>query len=187
MTFTRSGRLFTSRSILDPTPLALIAVVGAWVSLDPKPGIDGAASAIGERLDAAPIWTGACEASLPMWADRTPLQVEQTLATARRKNREIRLQLEHTDTSHADLLAPGPLLSRLIGPALRLPFDRVSGVTVIRSQVVPSFTALWHRDGRIAAAKARVNQTVLEISNNALRLVAIGFKSGMTVTTGVHP
>jgi multidrug efflux system outer membrane protein len=38
--------------------------------------------------------------------------------------------------------------------------------------VVQSFTALWLRDGKVKAADARLNQTVLDVSDKALRLVA---------------
>ncbi len=91
---------------------------------------------------------------------------------ALRNNREIRSQVERIAASRADLVQAGLLPNPVLGLTLRFPFDPASGATFIGAQVVQSFTALWLREGKIEAADARLNQTVLETSDNALRLVA---------------
>lgn len=152
--------------------LALLAVVGGCASLDPKPDIDRAASTIGERSGVTPTWTEPWEPSLTSWDGRSPLKVEQALAMALRNNREIRSQVEQISASRADLVQAGLLPNPVLGLTLRFPFDPVSGGTFIGAQVVQSFTALWLRSDKIKAADARLNQTVLDISDKALRLVA---------------
>jgi cobalt-zinc-cadmium efflux system outer membrane protein len=91
---------------------------------------------------------------------------------ALRNNREIRSQVEQIAASRADLVQAGLLPNPVVGLTLRFPFDPVSGGTFIGAQVVQSFTALWLRDGKVKAADARLNQSVLDVSDKALRLVA---------------
>ena len=160
------------RRKLAPSTLALLAVVSGCTSLDPKPDIDRAAATVAERAGIAPAWTEPWEASLTAWDGRAPLKIEQALAMALRNNREIRAEVEQIAASRADLVQAGLLPNPVLGLALRFPFDPVSGGTFIGAQVVQSFTALWLRGGRIKAADARLNQTVLDISDKALRLVA---------------
>jgi len=153
--------------------LALIALgLGGCASLDPKPDIDRAASTVGDRSGVTPEWTQPWESSLSAWDGRAPLKVEQAVAMALRNNREIRSQVEQIAASRADLVQAGLLPNPVLGLTLRFPFDPVSGGTFIGAQVVQSFTALWLRDGKVKAADARLNQTVLDISDKALRLVA---------------
>ena len=162
----------SARRTLTPAVLTLLAVVGGCASLDPKPDINRAASTVGERSSVTPVWTEPWEASLTAWDGRTPLKVEQAVAMALRNNREIRSEVEQIAASRADLVQAGLLPNPVIGLTLRFPFDPVSGGSFIGAQVVQSFTALWLRDGKIKAADARLNQTVLDISDKALRLVA---------------
>ncbi len=165
---------FTSRRTraLVPAVLMLLAVVGGCASLDPKPDINRAASTVAERSGVTPVWTEPWESSLSAWDGRSPLKVEQAVAMALRNNREIRGQVESIAASRADLVQAGLLPNPVVGLTLRFPFDPVSGGSFIGAQVVQSFTALWLRDGKIKAADARLNQTVLDISDKALRLVA---------------
>ena len=152
--------------------LALVTLTGGCASLDPKPDINRAASTVGERSGETPVWTEPWEASLTSWDGRSPLKIEQALAMALRNNREIRAEVEQIAVSRADLVQAGLLPNPVVGLTLRFPFDPVSGGSFIGAQVVQSFTALWLRDGKIKAADARLNQTVLDISDKALRLVA---------------
>lgn len=157
---------------LAPVVLALLAVVGGCASLDPKPDINRAASTVGERSGVTPVWAEPWEASLTSWDGRSPLKVEQAVVMALRNNREIRAEVEQIAASRADLVQAGLLPNPVLGLTLRFPFDPVSGGSFVGAQVVQSFTALWLRDGKIKAADARLNQTVLDISDKALRLVA---------------
>lgn len=152
--------------------LALALITGGCASLDPKPDINRAASTVAERSGMTPVWTEPWEASLTSWDGRSPLMLEQAVAMALRNNREIRAEVEQIAASRADLVQAGLLPNPVLGLTLRFPFDPVSGGTLIGAQVVQSFTALWLRDGKIKAADARLNQTVLDISDKALRLVA---------------
>lgn len=164
------------RSLINHSPatlaLALALVAGGCASLDPKPDINRAASTVAERSGVTPTWTEPWEASLTSWDGRAPLKVEQALAMALRNNREIRSEVEQIAASRADLVQAGLLPNPVVGLTLRFPFDPVSGGSFIGAQVVQSFTALWLRDGKIKSADARLNQTVLDISDKALRLVA---------------
>lgn len=172
MTVQIPRRLFHPRRRLAAATLMLLAVVGGCASVDPKPDIDRAAMTVGERSGMTPTWTEPWEASLTSWDGRAPLKVEQALAMALRNNREIRSQVEQIAASRADLVQAGLLPNPVVGLTLRFPFDPVSGGSFIGAQVVQSFTALWLRGGKIKAADARLNQTVLDISDKALRLVA---------------
>ena len=106
------------------------------------------------------------------WDGRSPLTREAALVMALRNNREIRSQVEQIAASRADLVQAGLLPNPVLGLTLRFPVDPVSGGTFIGAQVVQSFTALWLRDGKVKAADARLNQTVLDVSDKALRLSA---------------
>lgn len=152
--------------------LALVAIAGGCASLDPSPDIGRAVSTVTERSGARVNWTEAWESSLTAWDGRTPLAADLALAMALRNNRAIRSQVELIAGSRADLVQAGLLPNPIVGLTLRFPFDPVSGGTFIGAQVVQSFTALWLRDGKIKAADARLNQTVLDVSDQALRLVA---------------
>ena len=165
-------RSFRPRRMLVPAMFSLIAVAGGCVSLDPKPDINRAASTVGERSGVTPTWNDPWEVSLNTWDGRSPLKVEQALAMALRNNREIRSQVEQIAVSRADLVQAGLLPNPVVGLTLRFPFDPVSGGSFVGAQVVQSFTALWLRGGKIRAADARLNQTVLDISDKALLLVA---------------
>lgn len=165
-------RSFHPRRPLPPVALAFLAIMGGCASLDPKPDMGRAASTVGERSGVTPVWTEPWEASLTLWDGRSALKVEQALAMALRNNREIRAEVERIAASRADLVQAGLLPNPVVGLTLRFPFDPVSGGSFVGAQVVQSFTALWLRDGKIKAADARLNQTVLDISDKALRLVA---------------
>jgi cobalt-zinc-cadmium efflux system outer membrane protein len=155
-----------------PAAITLLAVAGGCASLDPKPDIDRAASTVSERSGVTPMWTEPWDATFMTWDGRSPLKVEQALAMALRNNREIRSQVEQIAASRADLVQAGLLPNPVLDLTLRFPFDPVSGGSFVGAQVIQSFTALWLRDGKIKAADARLNQTVLDVSDRALRLVA---------------
>jgi len=175
-TASRTARLIRP---LAPVACLLVVLAGGCASLDPKPDIDRAASTVGSRSGVTPTWTEPWELSLPTsqtsgatWDGHSPLKVSQAVAMALRNNREIRAQVEQIAASRADLVQAGLLPNPVVGMTLRFPFDPVSGGSFIGAQVVQSFTALWLRNGKIRAADARLNQTVLDISDKALRLVA---------------
>lgn len=172
MMFLPPRRSIPEHRTLAPAALVLLSVVSGCASLDPKPDINRGTSIVAERSGVTPTWTEPWEASLTSWDGRTPLKVQQALAMALRNNREIRSQVEQIAASRADLVQAGLLPNPVLGLTLRFPFDPVSGGTFVGAQVVQSFTALWLRDGKLKAADARLNQTVLDISDKALRLVA---------------
>jgi cobalt-zinc-cadmium efflux system outer membrane protein len=167
---TRHRFLFSCTPMTLAFALALIA--GGCASLDPTPHIGRAASTIGDSSGVTPDWTQPWETALTTWDGRLPLTREAALVMALRNNREIRSQVEQIAASRADLVQAGLLPNPVLGLTLRFPVDPVSGGTFIGAQVVQSFTALWLRDGKVKAADARLNQTVLDVSDKALRLVA---------------
>lgn len=150
----------------------IIVLAGGCASLDPTPDIRRASATVGERSGVAANWSEPWEATLTSWDGRSPLSVESAVAMALRNNREVRSQVEQIAASRADLVQAGLLPNPIVGLTLRFPFDPVSGGTFVGAQVVQSFTALWLRDGKVKAADARLNQTVLDVSDKALRLVA---------------
>jgi cobalt-zinc-cadmium efflux system outer membrane protein len=173
--------------------LTMLAAIGGCASFDPKPDINRAASTVGERSGVTPEWTQPWEAALNSsglagagWDGRSPLRVEQAVAMALRNNREIRAEVEQIAASRADLVQAGLLPNPVLGLTLRFPFDPVSGGSFVGAQVVQSFTALWLRDGKIKAADARLNQTVLDISDKALRLVAEVKSTHARIAFGQH-
>lgn len=157
---------------LSAGTLVIVALAGGCASLDPKADIDRAAHTVTDRSGVAPGWDGPWEASLNTWDGRSPLKAELALAMALKNNRDIRSDVELIAASRADLVQAGLLPNPVLGLTLRFPFDPVNGGTFVGAQVVQSFTALWLRDGKIKAADARLNQTVLDTSDKALRLVA---------------
>ncbi|MCC6427250.1 MAG: TolC family protein [Phycisphaerales bacterium] len=157
---------------LAPAALALAVLAGGCASLDPKADIDRAAHTVSDRSGVAPGWDGPWEASMTTWDGRSPLTVELALGMALKNNRGIRSQVELIAASRADLVQAGLLPNPVVGLTLRFPFDPVSGGTFVGAQVVQSFAALWLRGGKIRAADARLNQTVLDVSDQALSLVA---------------
>ena len=160
-----------SRGVATAT-LALVALAGGCASLDPKADIDRAAHTVNDRSGVAPGWDGPWDVSLSTWDGRSHLTVELALGMALRNNRDIRSKVELIAASRADLVQAGLLPNPVVGLTLRFPFDPVSGGTFVGAQVVQSFAALWLRGGKIRAADARLNQTVLDVSDQALALVA---------------
>jgi len=163
-------------SRLPPAALPLCALalslLAGCTSLDPKPDIDRSTAIVAQRSGIAPVWDQPWQASLTTWDGHAPLRVEQAVAMALRNNREIRARVESIATSRADLVQAGLLPNPVVALTLRLPFDPVSGGSFVGASLVQSFTALWLRDGKIKSADARLNQSVLEVSDKALRLVA---------------
>lgn len=164
-------RFLLSRPPVVPA-LALAAVAGGCASLDPAPDINRASAMVTERAGVTAHWAESWESSLTSWDGRSPLTVETALAMALRNNREIRSQVEQIAASRADLVQAGLLPNPIVDLTLRFPFDPVAGGTFVGAQIVQSFTALWLRDGKVKAADARLNQTVLDVSDKALRLAA---------------
>lgn len=152
--------------------LALVALAGGCASLDPTPDIHRASTIVEERSGIAANWLEPWEVTLTGWDGHTPLSSESAVAMALRNNRDIRAQVEQIAASRADLVQAGLLPNPILGLTLRFPFDPVSGGTFVGAQLVQSFTALWLRDGKVKAADARLNQTVLDVSDKSLRLVA---------------
>jgi len=152
---------------------ALIAGgLSGCVSLDPEGDINRAATTVQGRSGFAPAWDQPWADHFEAWDGVSPLSAEQAVVTALKNNREIRGQVEEIAVGRADLvqarLLPNPVLSL----TLRFPFDPVSGGSFVGAQAIQTFTALWLRPTKIKAADARLNATVLGVSDKALRLVA---------------
>lgn len=160
-----------------PPPTALAACATASMlmgctSIDPGPDTDRSAAIVADRTRISAAWRKPIQTSLTGWDGRAPLTLEAALRISLRNNREIRAAVESIAASRADLVQAGLLPNPVVALTLRFPFDPVSGGSFVGASLVQSFTALWLRDGRIRAADARLNQTVLDVSDKALRLVA---------------
>jgi cobalt-zinc-cadmium efflux system outer membrane protein len=152
--------------------LALLATAGGCASLDPKPDIDRAATTVYERSGFVAAWDRPWSAPLEAWDGRSPLTVDQAVLAALTSNREIRTEVELIGAGRADLVQAGLLPNPVLSVFLGFPVDPVEGYSQAGASVVQSFVALWLRPGRIRAAEARLNESVLSLSDRALRLVA---------------
>jgi len=152
---------------------ALIAGgLSGCASLDPKADIDRAATTVQERSGFAAAWDQPWSDHFEAWDGAVPLTAEQAVVTALKNNREIRGQVEEIAVGRADLVQAGLLPNPVLSLTLRFPFDPVSGGSFVGAQAVQSFAALWLRPTKIKAADARLNATVLGVSDKALRLVS---------------
>jgi len=172
MTRQTQCKLFYLPSATLPLFATALTALAGCASLNPKPDINRAGATVAERSGIAPVWNDPWEASLTSWDGRSPLVVERAVAMALRNNRDIRAEVEQIAVSRADLVQAGLLPNPVVALTLRFPFDPVSGGTFVGASLVQSFTALWLRDGKIKSADARLNQSVLDVSDKALRLVA---------------
>jgi len=160
------------RAPLMSLMVASAGTITGCASLDPAPDFQRAASLVGERSGAAVDWTAPWSDRFEGWDGSSPLDVDAAVAMALRNNREIRAEVERIAASRADLVQAGLLPNPVLSFTLRAPIDPSDGVWFVGAALVQQFTALWLRDGKISAADARLNETVLDVSDRALRLVA---------------
>ena len=172
MTPTTPTILHTSSRTLACTAALIAGGLSGCASLDPKPDISRAAATVQERSGFAAAWDQPWSDHFEAWDGTAPLTAEQAVVTALKNNREIRGQVEEIAVGRADLVQAGLLPNPVLSLTLRFPFDPVSGGSFVGAQAVQTFTALWLRPTRIKAADARLNATVLGVSDKALRLVA---------------
>lgn len=158
-----------ARSLIVLTPLL---VAGGCASIDPKPDINRAATTVQERSGFAAAWDQPWSGALEAWDGRSPLAMDQAIISALKNNREIRADVELIGVGRADLVQAGLLPNPVLSVFLRFPIDPVEGYSQAGASVVQSFVALWLRPGRIRAAEARLNESVLSLSDKALRLVS---------------
>lgn len=156
------------------TIVAVLLATGlsGCASLDPQPDIQRAASLVGERSTVEVDWTASWSSRFEKWDGQSPLREEVAVATALQNNRAIRAEVERIAASRADLVQAGLLPNPVLSFALRAPIDPANGVWFVGAALVQQFTALWLRDGKVRAADARLNETVLSVSDKALQLVA---------------
>lgn len=175
-----------SRLARSAALLGGLTFAGGCASLDPAPDVDRAEHLVADRAGALPDWTQPWEPALGLWDGHAPLRLQTALEMALRNNRDLRAEVERIAASRADLVQSGLLPNPVLGVTLRFPFDPISGGSFVGAQVVQAFTALWLRDGRIAASEARLNQTILDVSDRALSLVAEVKASHARLAFGQH-
>lgn len=181
---------------LAPLTAAILLAAGGCASLNPRPDIDRAAATVQERSGYAADWTAPWSDRFEAWDGIAPLAPNQAIVTALKNNRRIRADVESIAAGRADLVQAGLLPNPVVSLTLRFPFDPVSGGSFVGAQAVQTLTALWLRDGKLKAADARLNSTVLDVSDKALRLVAdvkgshakiLYGQRGVTITeTSIH-
>jgi cobalt-zinc-cadmium efflux system outer membrane protein len=159
-------------TVLRVCTVAAIAAGGCAASLDPAPDIGRAAVAVEERSGWRPTWDQPWADAVEGWDGSGPLGLEQAVASALRNNRAIRAEIEQIAAGRADLVQAGLLPNPVLSLTVRFPFAGAEGVTFVGASVMEQFTSLWLRGPRIRAAEARLNETVLSVSDRALQLVA---------------
>lgn len=165
---------FTHRvsRVVATAALALVALAGGCASLDPSPDLRRAGAVVGDRSGLPVDWTVPWADRNPPWDGRSPLSMEQAATTALMNNRALRSQVEQIAAGRADLVQAGLLPNPVLALALRFPADPVAGYSQVGATVVQDLVSLWLRPSRIRVADARLNETVLSVSDSALRLVA---------------
>lgn len=158
--------------IVATTALALVAFAGGCASLDPSTDLRRAGAVVADRSGLPVDWTVPWADRNPPWDGRSPLSMEQAATTALMNNRALRTQVEQIAAGRADLVQAGLLPNPVLALALRFPVDPVAGYSQVGATVVQDLVSLWLRPSRIRAADARLNETVLTVSDSALRLVA---------------
>jgi cobalt-zinc-cadmium efflux system outer membrane protein len=154
------------------TLAACLAAIGGCASLDPAQDYRRAGGMVEERSGAPVDWTSPWSEAFEGWDGALPLTQDAAVKMALRNNRELRAEVERIAESRADLVQAGLLPNPVLSLTLRAPVDPADGVWFVGAAAVQQLTALWLRDGKIRAADARLNETVLDVSDSALRLVA---------------
>lgn len=151
---------------------AFAVVITGCASLDPSSDYRRAESLVRERSGASATWSAPWSEQFGTWDGLSPLPADTAVALALQNNRQLRSEVERIAASRADLVQAGLLPNPVLSLTLRAPIDPADGVWFVGAAVIQQFTALWLRDGKVNAADARLNQTVLDVSDRALRLVA---------------
>jgi outer membrane protein TolC len=125
-----------------------------------------------ERSGSATGWEAPWARELEGWDAASPLSVERAVVLSLKNNREIRGQVELIGAGRADLVQSGLLPNPVLALALRFPIDPVSGYSQLGASLVQDLVSLWLRPQRIKLAEARLNESVLALSDRSLRLVA---------------
>lgn len=150
---------------------AVLTLLAGCVSLDSKPDIRRAADAVHVRTGIAVPWDEPW-AKDTTWDGRSPLQVDQAVLAALTNSGEIRALVEQVAAGRADLAQAGLLPNPVVSISVRVPLDGGPVVSPVGVSVTQSFVALWLRGPRRKAADARLNQSILTLSDSALTLVA---------------
>ena len=123
-----------------------------------------------ERSGYAAAWDEPWSGGEQTWDGASPLTADQAVIVALRSNRDIRALVEEIGASRADLVQAGLLPNPVLSLTLRPPISGADTVMFIGDAVVQEFTALWLIPSRVRAADARLNESVLSLSDRALRL-----------------
>jgi len=151
---------------------ACLAALGGCASLDPAEDYRRAGGLVEERSGSRVDWTSPWSETLDEWDGSSPLTQDAAVRMSLLNNRQLRAEVERIAESRADLVQAGLLPNPVLSLTLRAPVDPADGVWFVGAAAVQQLTAIWLRDGKIRAADARLNETVLDVSDRALRLVA---------------
>lgn len=152
----------------------MLALAGCAASVDPEADINRAEHVVTARAnpEAPPAWAAGWDDALLAFDATSPLTEQHAIALALRANRQLRADIEAIAAARADLVQAGLLPNPVLALTLRLPVDAAATGTFVGAQAVQSFTSLWLRPSRIAAADARLNASVLNVSDRALSVAA---------------
>ena len=141
------------------------------VSLDSKPDVQKAEANVQDRTGYVVPWNEPWAKDMA-WDGEAPLTVDVAVLAALANNGEIRALVEQVSASRADLAQAGLLPNPVVSISVRVPLDGGPVISPVGVSVTQSFVALWLRGPRMRAADARLNQSILTLSNSALELVA---------------
>lgn len=166
--FSRAPR----QPLLSPTLVVALGLLSGCAAIDPRPDLQRSAAIVSARTRVSTDWTQPWEAAIGSWDGSSPLSADAAAAMALRNNRELRAEVEQIAMARADLAQAGLLPNPMLTLALRVPFDPVEGGAFLGGGVMQSFVSLWLRSGKVRAADAALNQTVLNVSDRALRVAS---------------
>jgi outer membrane protein, heavy metal efflux system len=156
---------------LAPAAVAFLLLLSSCVHLDHKGDVQKAAENVRDRAGYIVPWDEPW-AKDTRWDGVAPLTVDQAVLAALTNNGDIRALVEHVAASRADLAQAGLLPNPVVSVRVRIPLDGGAAISPVGISVTQSFVALWLRSSRLEAADARLNQSILTLSDSALRLVA---------------
>ena len=148
---------------------AVLAAVGtaACVSTDATKDIEHAQQLIAERAGLAADWLAPIDAAAA-WDASVPLSAETAVAAALARSPAIRAKVEEVARSRAELVQAGLLPNPILSLSLGFPIAGADGGTTISASLVQNFAAILSSGRRKDAATADLEQSVLELSDEAI-------------------
>lgn len=151
--------------------LVFLAAAGC-ATIDPAPKINQATDLAEKKLGTRPLWDLPWDEDAVEWREDQQLSLDEAIEIALRHNRELRADLEMIGAAQADLVQAGLLQNPVIN--IMAMFPEGGGRSMLRGNGVPiqPLQDLWLRPARQRIASARLEQTVLSVSDRAIQTAA---------------